>query len=403
MRIVPFFFGLCLTNALWAQQPALDPSIFNPAACNCQFDAARLKDTSYTNRLAEPFELIKNTFVYNDKRNVVAIDIINRLATSNNAVEIEKAIAETVSQLNQKPKADGWLDALSVDMRAIVPPPSEQAAVSNWKPYSYRLACLFGERMHGYYAAHPDQALPAHRILYEKPAPMNPDSLLVEAAPQTAMSNGQGGQGLLFWVMTVLALGGWGFGLMQRRQIAGMQQQVLDAQQNARKEAEQAQDGLRQQLVQLENNYHAQGEELSALKTKYAQLAQENVALKSTQQPPAQQEPVTPVASGLTRFLYAPTSEGIFYLKNVLDAPNSDTFYQLVLKEPNAQEGELTLICKEENLSRMDAVPQTLLAACELNGKGKMPYTITAANLQSGRVRREGEAWKVVDKIKISW
>lgn len=395
----PLLWAFMLAGSLNAYaQP-----VFDAEACNCNFDLSRWENPDYQAGLPAPYEELKGTFVYDGKRNEVAIGIINELSVAKNKAELDKALTETIAQIKQKPKEAGWVETLEADMRALLPANAD--AVQNWKPYGYRLACLFTERLHAYYTKYPAQALPAHRIRYEQNVAAA-DSLPTaptESTGKDAAAAGGGNSDILFWVMVVLALGGWGFGLMLRGQLNNQQNAVRQSQDQAARAIEQEKQAARNQIAEAESQVRLLQAEVGEWKNKYARLEQENEMLRSKQSSAERPNETEQPAAGVVRYLYAPTGDGVFYMQTMQVQPNSDTFYQLTLPNPQAIEGEIMLICKEENLSRMDAVPQTLLAACDLLGKGKMPYTIGAGNVKAGRVRREGEAWKVIDKIKISW
>lgn len=100
--------------------------------------------------------------------------------------------------------------------------------------------------------------------------------------------------------------------------------------------------------------------------------------------------------------IYAGVPQGDYFFKLFPQLMPQLTYYQILPPSGNSEEGEFTLVKDEDSLkAAFNVIDTSLRSACDLIGIGKP--SIDTIIVTPGKVKKEGEKWKIIKKAILKW
>lgn len=107
-----------------------------------------------------------------------------------------------------------------------------------------------------------------------------------------------------------------------------------------------------------------------------------------------------PSPSGAIKSIYSSHPEGDYFTRLTDAFELQKSVYQIKINQRNPNEASYTIVEDPDTRSLHYNFPDALRQACHLKGIGIPPLN---ARIQEGKAVRDGEIWKITQKIELSW
>ena len=100
--------------------------------------------------------------------------------------------------------------------------------------------------------------------------------------------------------------------------------------------------------------------------------------------------------------IFAERPQNGFFFRTSNTIKPEVTLFEIVAEKSDSEEAYFSLICTLDNVLFAVKYPEALQAAAKLDGPG-LPSPNHTIRLTSGKLLQDGEFWKIVEKMNISW